>query len=210
MTGPMDPGLDDAYAIRSPEDSLRVYRDWAETYDTGFATRMAYRLPALVAAAFARAGGAGPVLDAGAGTGLLGMALAGHGIAPVDGIDLSPEMLAVARTKGCYRGLWTADLTRPLPPLPGPYAGVVSSGTFTYGHVGAGALRPLVDLCGPGAILAFSVNTGVWDSGGFGPALAALAPALAEVTMTDEDIYADAPDAAHRADRARIVTLRRI
>lgn len=208
MTGPKDPGLGDAYAIRTPEDSLRVYRDWAASYDTGFAARMAYRLPDLVARAYAAAGGAGPVLDAGAGTGLLGMALAGQGIGPVDGIDLSPEMLAVARAKGCYRHLVEADLTRPLPPLHGPYAGVVSSGTFTHGHVGAAALRPLAGLCRPGAILAFSVNAGVWDSAGFGAALARLGPAPGAVTITDEDIYADAPDPAHRGDRARIVTLR--
>lgn len=208
MTGKGAPDLDTAYAVRTPDDSRRVYAEWAATYDTDFAARMAYRLPGLVARAYAMAGGAGPVLDAGAGTGLLGLALAAKGIGPVDGIDLSPEMLEVARAKGCYRRLCVADLTRPLPRLDAPYAGIVSSGTFTHGHVDARALAPLIEMCASGGIMAFSVNTGVWESGGFARALAALGEQLAEVTLADQDIYADAPDPAHRADRARIVTLR--
>ena len=45
-------------------------------------------------------------------------------------------MLDVAQTKGIYRALFAGDLTARLPVDDGTYAGIVSSGTFTNGHVG--------------------------------------------------------------------------
>ncbi len=202
-----DPDLDGAYALQTPDDNRAYYRDWAARYDTDFAATMQYRLPDLVAAALD--GANGPVLDVGAGTGLLGLALAGRGVRPIDALDLSPEMLDVARAKGCYRNLIVADLTAPLPPLNGPYLAVASSGTFTHGHVGPEALDALLDVAAPGARFAFSVNAGVWEARGFAAALARLAPRIAHLAVADEPIYRDAPDPAHAGDRAMIVTFTR-
>ena len=203
-----DPDLDGAYALQTPEDNRAYYRAWAARYDSDFAATMNYRLPNLVAAALQ--GVEGPVLDVGAGTGLLGAALGARGLGPIDGVDLSPEMLAEAQAKGCYRHLVLADLTQPLPPLHGPYQGVASSGTFTHGHVGPEALDALLDVAAPGARFAFSVNAGVWEARGFAAALMRLSPRIAGLTIADEPIYRDAPDPAHAADRAMIVAFARI
>ncbi len=204
-----DPGdLDSAYALRSPEDNRRYYADWAARYDADFAEAMAYRQPSRVAGAFVAGGGSGPVLDVGAGTGLLGVALAAQGIAPVDGIDISPEMLAVAGTKGCYRHLTVADLTLALPPLSAPYRGIVSSGTFTHGHLGPEVLQPLIGIAAPGAVFAFSVHEGVWEARGFAAALAVLAPLITDLTIADQPIYDTGAAGDHAADRARIVSFR--
>lgn len=200
------PDLDQAYALKTPDDNRKLYATWAQSYDEGFAARMAYRLPALVAGAYA---GAGPVLDVGAGTGLLGQALAARGVGPVDGIDISPEMLAVARGKAVYRDLRLADVTQPLD-LGQRYAGVVSSGTFTHGHVGPAAIAGLLDLALPGAQFVLSVNKGVFAAQGFDAALAALGGRIAGVHLHEEAIYGDAPDPAHRADRAIILTFRAV
>lgn len=204
------PGLTDAYALNGPQDCARLYAGWADSYDSGFAAGMEYRLPAEVATAFHRAGPpGGPVLDAGAGTGLLAAALRNLGHAgDIDALDLSPEMLERARAKGLYRHLALADLTRPLPPL-GPYGGIVSSGTFTHGHVGPGALPGLLALAVPGALVALSVNAGVWQRLGFAPALAALP--IRDLDLHEVAIYGQAAaeaDPAHAADRALIVTFR--
>lgn len=113
MTTP--PDLHRAFALRSADDCLALYEDWAASYDAGFAEGMEYRLPAHVAAAFLTAGGGGPVLDVGAGTGLLGAALRAQGFGgAIDGLDLSPAMLAAAGEKRVYRALWRADVTRPV------------------------------------------------------------------------------------------------
>lgn len=205
------PGLTDAYALNGPEDCRALYAGWAGEYDAGFAASMDYRLPAEVAAAFLRAGPpAGPVLDAGAGTGLLAAALRGlgHGGA-IDALDLSTAMLEKARAKALYRALVAADLTRPLPAI-GPYAGIVSSGTFTHGHVGPSALGNLLTLGAPGALVALSVNAGIWDAQDWPGALASLP--IRALDLGDVAIYgqaASALDPAHAGDRARVVTFRR-
>ena len=204
-----DPDLSRAYAIRTPEDCARIYADWAASYDDGFARDMDYRLPAHVAAAFLAHGGEGPVLDVGAGTGLLGQALRAQGFADViDGVDLSPGMLAKAREKGIYRRLFEADVTLPMPS--GGWRGLVSSGTFTHGHVGPGAIGGLIDAVERGALLVLSVNMGIWISHGFDAALDALSSRIAPPLLIEVSIYGPAvADAAHAADRARIVLLRK-
>lgn len=204
------PGLTDAYALSGPDDIRRLYAGWAETYDTDFAAGMAYRLPAEVAAACLRAGPpVGPVLDAGAGTGLVAQALRGMGHAgAIDGVDLSPEMLERARAKTLYRALVQADLTQPLP-LAGPYAAIVSSGTFTRGHVGPQALAHLLAVAAPGAVLAFSVNAAVWEASDFAGVLASLSvQGLDRVRVPIYGAKAHALDPAHASDTALIVTLR--
>ena len=70
-----DPDLEAAYALQTPDDNRRLYAEWATTYDDEFAVDMDYMLPLHVAEAFASVGGQGPVIDLGAGTGLLGAAL---------------------------------------------------------------------------------------------------------------------------------------
>ena len=48
--------------------------------------------------------------DLGCGTGRTGAWLRQRGVAAIDGVDLTPEMLAVARGKGIYRHLVQADV----------------------------------------------------------------------------------------------------
>jgi SAM-dependent methyltransferase len=48
--------------------------------------------------------------DLGCGTGRTGAWLRRHGVGVIDGVDLTPEMLAVAGSKGVYRRLVEADL----------------------------------------------------------------------------------------------------
>jgi predicted TPR repeat methyltransferase len=201
---PRRPDLHDAYALGTPDDSRRLYADWAPTYDEGFARRRGYRLPEAVAAAYAARDGAGPVLDLGAGTGLVGQRLAARGIGPVDGTDISPEMLAEARQKDCYRALIAGDLTTGLGLAPAGYAGLVSAGTFTLGHLGPEVLPSLLPLARPGGLVAMSVNARHWDATGFAAALAALDPA--DLTLDDVPIYDAGED--HAGDRAYIVTFR--
>ncbi len=201
--------LDQAYALTSPEDCLRLYADWAGSYDAGFAKGMDYVLPAQVARAFVDAGGTGPVLDVGAGTGLAGQALRGLGFAgDIDALDLSEQMLAQARAKNIYRALHAADLTRPPLPCAG-YAGIISSGTFTHGHVGPDALPALIDAALPGAVFVISVNDGIWQALGFPQTLRRLDPQIEGLAAPLVPIYGNSASAPHAGDRARLVTFRK-
>lgn len=209
MTGTDDTGLSAAYALNTPDDSRRLYARWADSYDDGFATAMDYLLPGHVARAYAAAGGGGPVLDIGAGTGLVGLHLAAAGIGPRDGTDISPEMLARAAEKRVYRRLFEGDVTGRLDLPDAAYAGVVSSGTFTCGHVGPGALPELLRVAAPGALLVLSVNAAHWGPAGFATAFDALAPAIRDLALPEAAIYGPAADPAHRGDRALLATFRK-
>ena len=205
------PDLSDAYALDGPEDSRRLYRDWAATYDSEFAARRGYRLAQAVAEAFLQAGGEGPVLDAGCGTGLVADHLP-EGM-EIDGLDISPEMLAAAGAKGRYRALLEADLTDPPPMAENEYAGLTSAGTFTHGHVGPEALPVLIRALRPDGVGAVSIRDDLWDEP-FRAAFAALArrgeitpAATARVRIYAEG--AEDPD-GHGDDMAVIATFRRL
>ncbi|MCH7907152.1 MAG: class I SAM-dependent methyltransferase, partial [Chloroflexi bacterium] len=54
------------------------------------------------------------ILDAGAGTGLVGELLARAGYGDLNGVDISTEMIARARLKGVYRDLRRMELGKTL------------------------------------------------------------------------------------------------
>ncbi|MGB3316091.1 MAG: class I SAM-dependent methyltransferase [Albidovulum sp.] len=198
--------VDGAYALKTPADSVRYYRDWASSYDRDFAAAMGYRSPAVVADAFAALGGKGPVLDVGAGTGLVGEALARAGIAPADGLDNSADMLAVAAEKGVYCRTITADLTHPLPLPDNTYSGCVSAGTFTTGHVGPEAFAELLRVVTPGALFVVTVHNAFYEAAGFAPYFAGLADRIAGFRTEPFEIYGAGAEGDHSGDRGWIVS----
>jgi predicted TPR repeat methyltransferase len=204
-----DPGLNDAYALKTPEDSRRLYADWADTYDTGFAARQQYLLPQHVAAALRDSGCDGPVLDVGAGTGLVAEAL-GQDFAPaIDALDISAEMLAVAARKGLYRRCIEGDLTGRLDIEDTTYGAVVSAGTFTHGHVGPDALDELMRVARPEAHFVLSINAEHHEALGFAARFDALADRIAAYRTARVPIYGASDDPAHASDEALIVTFRK-
>jgi SAM-dependent methyltransferase len=209
----METTLKGALGLSGPGACLAHYRDWAASYDTGFAEEMQYLLPAHVAAAFIATGASGPVLDVGAGTGLLAERLRDMGFKDrIDAVDFSPEMLARAGEKRLYTGLFRADITRPLD-LPRHYAGLVSSGTFTAGHVGPEALPHLLAVALPGAQFALSINHRVWSGAGFDRALDGLAEdgQIDGLQLIEVEIYGAAAaslDPEHAGDRGLIALFR--
>ena len=207
------PDLTAALALNGPDATLNLYRDWAATYDTTFATDMQYNLPAHVARAFRAAGGTGPVLDIGAGTGLLAQSLRDMGLTdPIDGLDFSTGMLERAAAKYLYRTLIHADVTQTLP-LSRQYNGITSSGTFTSGHVGPEAFAPILAVALPGALFALSINQRVWTENGFDAALASLQHEnrIHDLRLIEVAVYgtaAAAIDPGHADDRAWITLFR--
>ncbi len=205
-----DPTVKDAYRMSSQDDVKRLYRHWAHSYDSGFGDGQGYQLPRAVAQAFLSAGGVGPVLDVGAGTGLVAEHLARQGVGPIDALDVSEEMLGVARMKGLYRDLIAADVTAPLPSVAGEYRGAISAGTFTMGHVGPEGLLPLLDVAASGAIFVISVNAAHYEAAGFGKQMQTHEPQIKGLTLRDVRIYDDRADEAHRNDMARLMVFRKV
>lgn len=204
-----NPDVNDAYAMSSADEVKALYRTWSHSYDAVFSEGQGYQLPREVVNAFVGAGGTGPVLDVGAGTGLVGAILGRMNIQPVDGIDLSDEMLEVARMKGDYRGLFASDVTQPLELIDAPYAGIISAGTFTLGHVGPDALCNLLDIAAPNALFVISVNATHYVSAGFEVAFDQFGDRITDLQTRDVRIYDDRADEEHRNDMARLVIFRK-
>ena len=205
-------GLEDAYGVKSPDDSVRLYRDWAATYDAEFAASRGYVYPARLARLFAQRAGTTdvPVLDVGAGTGLVAQALAKISAVAVDAIDISVDMLDVSREKGLYQEYHEADLTRPLEIADAHYGAILSAGTFTHGHVGPGALDELLRIARPGALFCLGINATAFDKYGFGSAFAALngKGEISPVEFVLENYYDNATD-EHAADIAYTAMFRK-
>ena len=166
--------LSAAYAAKRPDEVAAVYDGWAETYDADMSAA-GYRHPTICLALLARhlARGAEPVLDAGAGTGLIGEWLAITGYPRIEALDISQGMLDKAAAKGVYSALHRLALGDPLPFADGAYAGIVSAGVFTSGHVGVEGLDELIRICRSGGVIVLTVKNTLWQAG-FADRIAAL------------------------------------
>jgi ubiquinone/menaquinone biosynthesis C-methylase UbiE len=171
---------------------------------------MDYQVPRHVAGLFAEHAGErdSPVLDIGAGTGLVGAHLAALGPSDVHALDISPEMLAVAMRRGCYARSIEADLTARLPLPDDAFGGLVSAGTFTHGHVGPDAFDELLRVAKAGALFVLAINAAVFDTAGFGAKLAKMP--ITGLTLNDTTMYGPHADPAHRGDLARIAVFRSV
>ena len=170
-----------AYALNDVSATRSLYDEWASTYDQEMAeSSQDYVGPALAGAHALQCLGpdglaSASILDAGCGTGLVGVHLAELGARIIDGIDLSPGMLDVARAAAVYRSLETADLTRPMAHRDGEYGAVVCIGTFTQGHVGPAALGEFVRIVERGGYVIATVLGSIWTTGGYEATVARLA-----------------------------------
>jgi SAM-dependent methyltransferase len=203
------PSLDTAYSLKSAADNLALYADWATTYDDNFALEMDFLMPSQVAEAFREKGGSGPVLDAGAGTGLVADQLLKLGKLEIDAFDLSPDMLRVAGAKGLYRQTFVGDLTKPLPFEDGAYNTVVSAGTFTHGHVGPEAVDELIRVAARGALFVVTIKADVFEPLGFARKFETIAACILDFDTTRKPIYGPGATGEHRDDMGLLVTFRK-
>jgi predicted TPR repeat methyltransferase len=160
--------LQSAFATSGGQESGELYDSWAEDYERSVAS-WGYTTPAVAAGLFGRyvKPEGGPVLDAGAGTGITGEILALLGYEDIVGIDVSPKMLELARRKGAYRELHEMELGGRLDLPSDAFSAVVSTGVFTAGHAPPESFDDLIRVTKPGGHMIFSVRTDVYEDSGF-------------------------------------------
>ena len=211
-------GLDEAYSVKTPDDNRRLYAKWAATYESSFVDAKQYRYPKAIAEVFNDVlPPVTRVLDIGTGTGLTGMYVTR--LRPevvIDGMDISPEMLAQAKLKTredgsvVYRALYERDLTVAVPNENAPYEALFSSGTFTHGHLGPECLRNLLPLLAHDGWLVVGVNNEHFESKGFAGELESLVAlgAIQTPEILRIDVYE--PGSVHFGDQARVILTRAI
>ena len=98
--------LHKVYSSRNIQELEERYDAWAEDYEEDICS-FGYKSPTVITCLIGRyvESQEGPILDAGAGTGILGERLASCGYNDLTGIDLSQAMLDVAEKKGVYQDL---------------------------------------------------------------------------------------------------------
>lgn len=151
-----------AYGARTKDDLRRLYAEWAETYDEdhdaiGF---FGHHLTAATLAKHVTRHDVARVLDAGAGTGAAGVALHELGFRDLHALDLSAEMLEIAREKNIYNELGVADLGMPVDKYRADsFDAVVLVGVFSYGQAPASTLDEVLRLTRPGGLVTFTMRT---------------------------------------------------
>jgi predicted TPR repeat methyltransferase len=152
--------LDRLYGARDLDELSGEYERIASDYDSELVDGMGYCSPGAVVEVVGRLLDADArILDVGAGTGLLGVALAEAGFTRLDGMDLSPGMLAEAARKRVYAKLHEGRLGDHLGYVTGEYDGVVASGVLTTGHAPASCLDELVRITRPGGHVIFTLRS---------------------------------------------------
>lgn len=160
------------YDAKTPEELRAAYDQWADDYDE-HVTDGGWEGPQLVVAAAApHLTKDDPILDAGAGSGLLGVALRSLGFTTVDALDPSQRMLDHAREKGVYRNHIAAFMGEPLGFADDSYQAVLATGVFTPGHAPPTAFDELIRITRPGGIIAYTLRQDVPPEG-FHEAMAA-------------------------------------
>lgn len=160
--------LQRVYDARNKDELSDAYSIWARQYDRDL-LQEGYILPFFITSFVARylVKGAGPILDAGVGTGLTGPYLHALGYTGLSGTDMSEEMLAMADERGCYEDLKPAVLGERLPWPDDHFAAFISVGVFTTGHAPASSLDELVRITQPGGYAIFNIRQSVYEENGF-------------------------------------------
>lgn len=137
------------------------YDAWASDYDADMA-RYGYQLPERMADAARHhiEDRRALVLDAGAGSGLLGKALKAVGYDNLVALDPSPGMLRQAYTKGLYKRQLPMALGSAAMRTEVRFDAALAAGVFKAGHAPPEAFADLVQLVRPGGIVIFNLGAG--------------------------------------------------
>ena len=167
MSTERDSRLQWIYASRGEAQLRERYDVWAADYDRDL-DELKWSAPQAGAercAHFAKDGE--EILDAGCGTGLVGVALAELGHTRIVGFDLSTGMLERSAERGVYSELHQGSLLDRLPFDDGRFGSVVSVGVFTLGHVDGSAFAELARVTASGGHVSFTFRDDAVDRLGY-------------------------------------------
>ena len=140
------------------------YDEWAAGYDSDIRS-WSYTAPEVVAEIVAeRVDESESVLDAGCGTGLVGVALREVGMqGDIVGIDVSAVSLDIAAETGAYTSVEVGDLQQPLAFADDRFDALVCVGVMTYVPDVEGAWREFARVVGPGGVVVVTQREDLWD-----------------------------------------------
>ena len=147
------------YDAKDQQQLVERYDEAAGVYDEAMSSDVGWvghiELAAVVGRYLARDA---YLLDAGAGTGMLGDELAKLGFTNMAANDLSPGMLERARGKAIYKECRVMELGRPLDYPDDVYDAVVACGVFTPNHAPASSLDEMTRITKPQGLILYTLR----------------------------------------------------
>ena len=157
------------WAYEVAEDLKRTearFDAWAECYDDDVSRLLDWRGPAeAVKATLRNVPLSARILDAGAGTGLVGQMLADNGYDTVVATDISRAMLDIAEAKGVYQALLKANLMEPLGFADCSFDAVLSVGTS--GYTSGPVIAEFARITAPGGHIVYTISDKRYVEGRF-------------------------------------------
>jgi len=151
-----------------------LFDSYAPKFEEHLVAKLAYRVPADLAALVVAAGhlpaAAWTVLDLGCGTGLAGLAFRAHARRLI-GSDLSPRMIDHARARGIYDELHVEDLIATLGRAHADVDLIVAADVFIYVGALEAAFAAAAAALHPGGVLAYSTERSPGDDVALLPSL---------------------------------------
>jgi predicted TPR repeat methyltransferase len=160
--------INEAYTIANSDAMVEFYNGWSENYDEQL-DGLGYIAPMTIARLLCGhvTDKDANILDVGCGTGMTCALLKEEGYTNLHGIDISDDMVDKAMEKGIYESARVANIMEPLMMPSNHFDAIISSGTFTYKHVGSESLDEIFRVLKPNGYFACTVNSRVWQSHGF-------------------------------------------
>ena len=159
----------DIYKLTTSEELLKYYQDWTKKnkYNQDM-VNWKYTAPQETVSVLKKYAldNKCKILDAGCGTGLVGIELKKCGYSNIDGVDFSQNMLDLI-PQGIYKKIEKVDLNKLLKFKDNMYDVIMCVGTFTYGHVKPQALDELIRITKNGGLICFTINEGIYEEYGF-------------------------------------------
>ena len=159
----------DIYKLTTSEELLKYYQDWTKKnkYNQDM-INWKYTAPQETVSVLRKyaLNKNSKILDAGCGTGLVGIELKKYGYSNIEGVDFSQSMLDLV-PQNIYKKIEKIDLNKPLKFKNNIYDVVMCVGTFTYGHVKPHALDEIIRITKNKGLICFTVNEGIYEEYGF-------------------------------------------
>ncbi|WP_088243527.1 class I SAM-dependent DNA methyltransferase [Calothrix rhizosoleniae] len=190
------------YSSQNNQELSQNYDLWAKNYDQDLEDEFGYFAPQPTVEVLVKyLPKSAKILDAGAGTGLVGQLLQQRGYDDLEGMDLSPGMLEIARKQNIYKALYEMALGEPLDFATDYFDAIVSVGTFTYNHAPSNSFDELLRITKPGGYIIFTLRLDFYEDSDFNDKMSALEESgqwkLVEITeafpclaKSEPDVYA--------------------
>ena len=191
------------YSSRDNKELEGRYDQWAKDYDADLDEGFGYVGPKMAVDFFMRyVTKEARILDAGAGTGLVGELLVKQGYSNLVAMDMSLGMLEEARAKNAYREFHQMIMGETLGFTTDSFDAVISVGVLTLGHAPASSLDELIRVTKPGGYIAYTLRPDVCRDNGFKENQDALEAEgkwiLAEVSEEFQTLPEGEPDVYHQ------------